>query len=116
MALEELPEDRQITRAVLLGSGIETNYDLRTAMSRTEEGIDNYYSPFDVLISAVSFPKLVTTPDSGMMAAGAVGFTASDDLTDAEQKAYDSKLIQHKYEMGMMQQYNLGGSLWLDQP
>lgn len=108
MALEQLPEDRKINGAILLASGIQSKYDLRPAMQHTREGIYNYYSPMDVLISAVSFPKLVTNPQGGMLTAGAVGFTIPNEIAGEDKSRYESKLKQHPYEIAMVKDFNIG--------
>src|SRR4029079_11614400 len=47
--LESLPDGRRSDQAVLLAGALSPDYDLSTALGRTERGITNFYSGGDVL-------------------------------------------------------------------
>ncbi len=49
LVLESLPTDCRVTAAMLLGPALSRRYDLTEALSRTEAGLWNFYSPLDLI-------------------------------------------------------------------
>jgi len=86
MALEELPADRKVTGVVLLAAVLAPDYDLRVALSRTESGIHNFYSPYDVPVLMVLSTVFGTMEGRHTIAAGAVGFKTPKDLQGADRR------------------------------
>jgi pimeloyl-ACP methyl ester carboxylesterase len=107
-ALEQLPPERKVTSAVLLAPGVPADYDLRLAMSHTQAGIHNFYSPYDVLLSALYLPARATRTEGDGSAAGTIGFHPPAGIAAAEQAWYESKLRQHPFESGMFEDGHLG--------
>jgi pimeloyl-ACP methyl ester carboxylesterase len=101
MALEELPPNRKITGAVLLAPALSPDYDLRLALSRTESGIHNFYSPYDVPIMMVLSTAFGTMEGRHTIGAGGVGFKTPADLTGEDRKRYEEMLVQHAYTFDM---------------
>ncbi len=89
--LEALAPSRKITSGVMLVPALSPNYDLRTAVSRTERGIWNFCSYGDVFFLGVGTLLCGTTDGRHCIAAGNMGFAravversrASDQLRSA---------------------------------
>jgi pimeloyl-ACP methyl ester carboxylesterase len=109
LALEALPEDRRVTRAFLFGAPISPEYDLSVALSRTEQGIHNFYSTEDTTILKVATSLAGTMDKSWGPSAGAVGFRTPPDVDAATQWAYQTKLVQHPYTDDMRSSGHQGG-------
>lgn len=107
-ALEELPSDRKVTSAVLLAPGVPADYDLRRAMSHTQTGIHNFYSPYDVLLSAIYVPSRAIRTKGDILAAGAVGFHPPASVAENDREWYERQLKQHPFEAEMLEDGNLG--------
>ncbi len=102
--LEALPPEHRVSTVVLLAAALRPRYDLRPAMSRTERGIDNYYSNVDVPISmgiALLMQQNVT--------AGGVGFWVPEEFDQASRNLYSRKLHQHKYHWELLDSGHPGG-------
>ena len=100
LTLESLPEEHQITSAVLLAPSLAFNYDLRPALQRTQQGIRNFYSPLDIPVMLVTGTAMGTSDGKHLPPAGAVGFHPSVD---------DDRLRQHVYDFEMLPQGHAGG-------
>jgi pimeloyl-ACP methyl ester carboxylesterase len=107
-ALETMPPEARITKAVLLAPGMPMNYDLRKAMSHTTAGIHNFYSPYDMLLSAMFVPTQVAHAHTNVAAAGAFGFETPPMVQGAERQWYERSLKQHPFEAEMFEDGNLG--------
>lgn len=109
MTLEALPPGVRVTNAVVIGSTMSTNYDLRTAMSHTEQGIHNFYSYLDVPMLE-GFCLLTGTGDGKYnLSSGMVGFSTPKSLTPAEREAYAQGLHQQPFEPAMLKDGHWGG-------
>jgi pimeloyl-ACP methyl ester carboxylesterase len=107
--LESLPENSRVTSAVLLAPGLPADYDLRPALSHTTGGIHNYYSPYDLLISAVYLPTMANHRfQCEPVAAGAFGFHVPDEVQGWQRTDYERALKQHPYQFEMVEGGNLG--------
>ena len=110
LALEALPPGRKVTSAILLGATLAPDYDLRLAMSHTEQGIRNFYSPADKPILVALMTVVGTTEGRHTGAAGARGFTLPKGLNrEEERERYERGLIQQEYDLEMRALGNDGG-------
>jgi len=109
LALEALPPDRKVTSAILLAPTLAFDYDLQRALSRTEQGIRNFYSPLDAPILGLLTLALGTTEGRHTLAAGAVGFQAPQSLDAAQRQAYQARLPQQGYQIDMLWDGHGGG-------
>jgi pimeloyl-ACP methyl ester carboxylesterase len=109
LTLESLPSDRRVTDAILLAPTLASDYDLRTAISRTTRGIQNFYSPLDVPILMVLTTAFGTTEGRHTPAAGAVGFQTPEGVDAKDQRAYTAATPQHAYRFDMLWNGHTGG-------
>jgi pimeloyl-ACP methyl ester carboxylesterase len=111
LVLEALPDDRKITQAVLLAGALSPDYDLSTALDRTERGISNFYSGGDVLYLMAGTLALGTLDRQHAVSAGAVGFRTPEHLSPERQKWYESLLHEEPYRFEMLRSLNFGGQM-----
>jgi pimeloyl-ACP methyl ester carboxylesterase len=109
LALEALPPGQKITGAILLAPTLAFDYDLRAAMSHTERGLLNYYSPLDAIILTMLATAAGTTDGRHTLSAGAVGFQVPKSLDRAQREAYQQRLFQQAYQFDMLQAGHPGG-------
>lgn len=109
LTLEALPEDRKVTGVILLAVAVSRKYDLRTALSKTEEGIWNYYSPGDAFLLIAGTTVAGTYDGVHAPSAGAFGFKEPDDLDDAGRELYQTRLHEVPYALKMIRSGNFGG-------
>ena len=109
LALEALPTDHPVTSAILLGPTVAYDYDLQRALSHTEQGIYNFYSPLDVPVLGALTLGLGTTEGRHAIAAGAVGFQIPESLGTVEHEAYQRRLVQQQYRLDMLADGHAGG-------
>jgi pimeloyl-ACP methyl ester carboxylesterase len=109
MSLEALPPGQKVTGVILLAATLAPDYDLRLAMSHTEKGICNYYSPIDVPILMATMTLVGTMEGRHTVAAGAWGFTVPKQLDAQEREQYQRGLVQRKYSIEMLASGNPGG-------
>jgi pimeloyl-ACP methyl ester carboxylesterase len=109
LTLEALPADRNVDQVVLLAAAISPDYDLTTALARSEKGIVNYYSWGDVPHLVVGTLALGTLDRQHTVSAGARGFRVPADLDDAGRELYTTRLQQVPYQLSMLKSLNAGG-------
>lgn len=109
LTLEALPPGRSITAAILLAPAVSPDYDLSTALSRTEAGIWNYYSPMDSFFLIAGTTVAGTIDGKHTPAAGALGFSEPEDFAPESRNLYETKLHQIGYNLEMATHGNLGG-------
>jgi len=78
-------------------------------MSRTEQGIRNFYSPLDALVLMALGAAVGTTDGRHAPPAGAVGFQAPKSLDPAQRQVYEARLPQQPYQFGMILDGHAGG-------
>jgi pimeloyl-ACP methyl ester carboxylesterase len=108
--LEELPPGHRIDSAVLLAPAISPGYPVRDLLSRTRQGIWNFYSPLDFSLSVVGTTLVGTMDGEDTASAGAIGF--AEDEADAEMRSGHSmmpQLHQVPFRPSMIMDGNLGG-------
>ncbi|HMP02634.1 MAG TPA: alpha/beta fold hydrolase [Gemmatales bacterium] len=97
LALVRLPEGCRVRQAVMLAPGLHCEYPLAPVLSRTETGIDVFYSRIDTLILGLGTVILGTVDRRHGPSAGLVGFTLPPE-TDADSRAwYESHLRQYPF-------------------
>jgi pimeloyl-ACP methyl ester carboxylesterase len=109
LALEALPPNRRVTKAVLLAPTLASDYDLRPALNRTTQGICNFYSPLDVPILMVLSTAFGTTEGRNTIAAGAIGFQPPADSSLAERRDFRRQVPQQAYDLSMLAEGHAGG-------
>jgi len=109
MALEALPPGRRVTSVMLLAATLAPDYDLRSAMSHTESGVRNFYSPVDVPVLMATMTLVGTMEGRHTVAAGAWGFTVPKGIEGEERRRYEQNLIQQSYTFEMLAWGNSGG-------
>ena len=109
LVLESLPEDRQVTQAILLAAAISPDHDLTQALARTERGITSFYSWGDVPHLVFGTLALGTVDRKHTVSAGAGGFHVPPDLSDEERQLYSDRLHQVPYRLEMVKSLNGGG-------
>lgn len=116
-ALESLPPDRKVSTAVLIAPTLAPDYDLQLAMSRTEHGIRNFYSPIDVPFLMAMTAAVGTSEGRHTFAAGAVGFRTPDSLDPDRREPYAAHLVQRGYTLDLVRFWHFGGHFgWSSRP
>lgn len=108
-SLESLPPDRQVTSAILLAPALSPDYDLRGALRHAQQGIYNFYSPYDVGFLKLGTSMAGTVDGQFTRSAGAVGFTMPWGLSQEDRRIYASLLHQQRYLSKMAESGNSGG-------
>jgi dienelactone hydrolase len=109
LTLEALPPEHRVTTAILLAPTLACDYDLRPAISGTERGIHNFYSPLDAPILMVLGTVVGTTDGRHTLAAGAVGFEVPSSVAAAGRRAYMANVVQESYDPAMLLDGHAGG-------
>jgi pimeloyl-ACP methyl ester carboxylesterase len=109
LTLEALPTDRKVTGVILLAAAVSRTFDLRKALSKTERGIWNFYSPGDFIFLIAGTTLFGTYDGKHEPAAGAFGFKEPAGLDDAGRNLYHSRLHQVPFNLRMITSGNWGG-------
>jgi pimeloyl-ACP methyl ester carboxylesterase len=109
LALEALPPGQKITGAILLAPTLAFDYNLQPAMSHTERGLLNFYSPLDALVLMALGTAAGTTDGRHTFSAGAIGFQVPKSLDAARREAYQRRLFQQEYQLDMLWDGHPGG-------
>ncbi len=109
LALEALPDDHPVTQVVLLAAALSPKYDLTTALTHTEKGIDNFHSWGDMGYLVVGTFALGTIDRKHTISAGASGFQIPDNLNELGRERYIHGLHQVSYRLSMLRSLNFGG-------
>jgi len=109
LALEALPPGQKITGAILLAPTLAFDYNLQRAMSHTERGLLNFYSPLDALVLTTLATAAGTTDGRHTLSAGAIGFQVPKSLDRAQRETYQQRLFQQAYRFDMLGAGHLGG-------
>lgn len=99
--LEALPAGHEITSTILLAPAVSPDYDLRKALSRTRQGIWNFYSRYDVALLRLGTTIAGTMDGKMTSSAGAVGFSIPWGLSRADRQLYANRLHQQRYSPRM---------------
>ena len=97
MALDALPEDRLVERAILLAPALSPAYDLSTALRRTRYGICNFFSSNDVGMLMVGTSLVGPMDREFGVSAGAIGFRAPRDASEEDRALYARLLRQVRW-------------------
>lgn len=107
LTLEALPRNHRVTGVFLLAAAISPEYDVESALSRTEYGIWNFYSPLDATFLIAGTSLAGTVDGRWEASAGAFGFKYDDQPTGAS----GPRLTQVPYRPEMLLSQNPGGHL-----
>jgi hypothetical protein len=102
-AVEYLPPG-SVDRIILLAPAVSTYYDLRPALACARQGIDCFYSPWD--LTSYSVALVGTTDGYHLPSAGAWGFTP---VTDSLGGCTYQALRQHGWSTEMRCARHFGG-------
>ncbi|MBI5764825.1 MAG: alpha/beta fold hydrolase [Planctomycetes bacterium] len=117
LTTEMLPSEEPVSSVVLLAAAISPSHDLRAALSHSQYGIFNYYSPLDVVLLRAGTTVAGTIDREHGQSAGAVGFTRPASLTEDEARIYNRKLHQVQWSPEMRFAMNFGGHMdWTHRP
>ncbi len=116
LTLEQLPPDHPVTSVYLLAAAISPKYNLSKALERTELGIWNFYSNQDVGFLAVGTSVFGTVDRSHTAAAGAVGFSRPERLSDRGKHLYETRLHDAQFNRRMKDAGATGGHLGWTEP
>jgi pimeloyl-ACP methyl ester carboxylesterase len=109
LALEALPEGRQITSAILLAPAVSPDYNLTNALRKTQHGVWNFYSRHDVGFLKAGTLLMGTIDGRHTSAAGAVGFQMPWGLDEEDRRLYATHLRQQPYSRKMADSGHAGG-------
>lgn len=109
LALEALPPDCRVERAILLAPAVSPEYDLTEALGRTRLGVVNFYSRFDFLFLGLGTTLFGTIDRRHSVAAGCRGFPISPAIPPEGVGGENARLIQQPFRGGMIRQFHLGG-------
>jgi len=109
LALEALPPGQKITGAILLAPTLAFDYNLQPALSHTERGLLNFYSPLDAIVLMTLGTAAGTTDGRHTLSAGAIGFQVPKSLDAAQREAYQQRLFQQEYQIDMLWDGHPGG-------
>jgi hypothetical protein len=98
-----------VNQVVLLAAAISPDYDLTTALARSERGILNFHSWGDVPHLVLGTLALGTIDRQHTVSAGARGFHVPDELDDDARELYATRLQQIPYRLAMIKSLNAGG-------
>jgi hypothetical protein len=107
--LEAMPPGRRIERAILLAAGLDSDYDLRAAMSHSRSGIVAFASPYDVPISMPLAGIHGALQGELSLSAATVGFAVPSGLPENERREYERLLDQRQYALEMWGSGHPGG-------
>lgn len=111
LALAALPEGVTVTSAILLAPAISPQFEMRTALTRSERGVWNFRSSFDLLFEGIGTVLLGTVDGRHTPAAGVCGFREPFGLDEAGRTLYREKLHTVPFTAGMITAFHFGGHL-----
>jgi len=111
LAVEKLPDGVTIDRVILLQGALSPQFNLARALARSNRGIVNFFSPFDVLFLGVGTLAAGTIDGRPALSAGMTGFRPPRDLSDVDQRLYQQKLQQVPFRAAMARDFNFGGHM-----
>ena len=95
-ATEALPEGHSVDGLVLLSASISTGYDLTKALSKSRQGLVNFYSPADVGFLVIGTTLAGNVDGMRGPAAGAAGFDKPKAADPAEKRQAYGRLYEVK--------------------
>jgi len=106
MVAEALDPDVRLRNIVLVQPAISPGYDLSRAIHRVDGHIVHFYSPADWVILGLGTAALGTMDRKYVASSGRNGFDVPQALPDVADR---SRLIQKKWEPGMIRAGHIGG-------
>ncbi|MCG3126330.1 MAG: hypothetical protein CHACPFDD_01163 [Phycisphaerae bacterium] len=111
LAVAALPAGTRVDMLLLLAPALSPNYDLSAALRRTRYGIHNFYSPLDVGFLTVGTTVFGNIDREHGASAGALGFSPPATLSRSDQRQYDAKLRQTRWNIRLARTGATGGHL-----
>ncbi len=111
MVLEQMSRSRPITSAILMAPALSPGHNLAAAMERTRYGIYNFWTPNDFAFLGIGTTTFGNMDREHGPAAGMVGFHVPDNLSAADRKLYDTKLVQVRWRAEMLREGQLPGHM-----
>ena len=111
LTLERLPAGTTVTGAVLLQPAISPTYELSAALARSERGIWNFHSVFDVFFDGIGTIVAGTVDGRHTPAAGMIGFRPPADLDATGKGLYATRLHQVPFRPEMCAAFHFGGHI-----
>jgi len=99
-AAESMPAGRKVDGLILLHASISSAYDLTKALSRTKNGIANFYCRDDVGLLVIGTILAGNVDGTHGPAAGAIGFDKPGSGAPAEKQAAYAKLYEVEITSG----------------
>jgi len=109
LTLEALPQDADVSSAILLAAAVSPTYDLRPALLRTRYGIYNYYSAYDKFLLDIGTRVFGTIDRVHGPAAGTMGFRMPWDMKEPQDQALYRKVHNISWQPEMREHGNGGG-------
>jgi pimeloyl-ACP methyl ester carboxylesterase len=109
MVLDQLPPGFQIQQAILLAPDLSPIYPMATALDRTVQGIDVFYSNLDCVVLGAATYAVGTIDRIRTPAAGMIGFRLPVNSDTVAANHYGTKLHQHGYDPAMSFTGHFGG-------
>jgi hypothetical protein len=101
----------KIHQAILLAPALSPLYPLATALDRTDQGIDVFYSNLDCVVLGAGTYTVGTIDRVRTPASGMVGFRLPLNADYVALSLYGTKLHQHGYDPAMSLTGHFGGHL-----
>ena len=111
LTLERLPAGTTVTSAVLLQPAISPGHDLSAVLAKTENGIWNFCSVFDVFFDGIGTILAGTMDGRHSPAAGMIGFRPAVDLDKPGKELYARQLHQVPFRPEMCSAFHFGGHM-----
>jgi pimeloyl-ACP methyl ester carboxylesterase len=111
MVLDLLPPSVSVQQVILLAPDISPTYPLSTALERTVQGIDLFYSNLDCFVLGAATYTVGTIDRIRTPAAGMLGFRSPPSSDTIATSLYATKLHQHAYDPAMSLTGHFGGHL-----
>jgi pimeloyl-ACP methyl ester carboxylesterase len=111
MVLDRLPPGFKVHQAILLAPALSPIYPLATALDRTDQGIDVFYSNLDCVVLGAGTYAMGTIDRIRTPASGMVGFRLPMNTDIVAANLYGTKLHQHGYDPAMSLTGHFGGHL-----
>jgi len=109
LALECLPPGRRVRSVILLAPTLAPDYDLRGALAHADLGVHSFHSPADAPILMVLTTAFGTMEGRHTLAAGAVGFSVPQGVTENQRDQYTARVSQQAYSLDMLASGHPGG-------
>ena len=111
LALQELPEDCQVDRAILLAGALSADFNLAPALRRVKRGIWSFHSSLDLFYLGLGTLVFGTLDGPRVVSGGCHGFRLPPNASEEDKALYAERLHQVPFSRKMIPSFNLGGHL-----